>query len=155
LDNNEGEMFTHLTRFLQAILTGHNLGDKCPRLLQNDLFAPVPAQAKLWAKSCFVQIFPTLQPAPVPQAPQQPDMAALLAQVLAMTNPQNANAAPNDGEEKKDEDLASKLKMSTAEVGKILMMCGIENGDSEQLAPMDSKMCCKGHKQSIPKNNYL
>jgi hypothetical protein len=151
LDNKEGEMFTHLSHFLLAVLTGHNLGDECPRLQLQDLFAPVPAQARLWAKACFSKTFPTLQPDPVPQAPQQPDMAALLAQVLALTNPQNANAAPNEGEEKKDDDLASELKMSTAEVGQILLMCGIENGNSEQLPDWIQKCASKGTSKAYRK----
>jgi hypothetical protein len=152
LDNIAGEMFIHLQDFLRATLTGHNMGDECPRLSQEILFAPVPAQARLWAKARASKVYPTLFPPPAQvMAPAQPDMAALLAQVLALTQQNQAAAAAPAEEEKKDGDLAAELKMSQAEVGQILAMCGIANGNSDHLPQWINACSAKGTSKAYRK----
>jgi hypothetical protein len=145
LDNHNGDMFAHIKCFLLACLTGHNVGDASPQLSQAVLFNPPAADARQWATAKFRDSYPTLveppQAAPADNAllAGNPDMAALIAQLLA-----DRTGAPATGEEKKDDDDTSSKKplgMSNLELAATLKMCGLPNNADTDLLPAWFRQC--------------
>ena len=123
LENTEGEMFTHLKHFLLVCLSGHNIGDSHTLLSQEELLTPTPADARRWATRKFAVTFPTLIPAPTPTPAlaQDPNIVALLAQLLPLRGPPARTIA----EEKKDDsDDTTVMNMSQQEYVTTLVMCG-------------------------------
>jgi hypothetical protein len=140
LDNTDGEMYQHLKSYLQACLTGHNLGDPSPRISQDIVFAPPPLTARRWAKSRFARSFPTLIPAPAPPANATAppmDIAAIIAQLLPAAQGQRAQ-----GEEKKEEE-DTPLNMSQQELATTLLMCGLPAGANLTLLPAWIRTCAE------------
>jgi hypothetical protein len=157
LDNNDGAMYIHLRNFLLACLTGHNQADACPRLLQDVIYAPPSNVARVWAQDKFKRSYPALQPAQVNQNPPQvaqPNIAALLAQIMALqqhqNNPNNDGGAA--GEEKKEDEPADILNMSQQEIDSTIAMCGLPPGANVGLLPEWFRLCAaKGTSESYKK----
>jgi hypothetical protein len=139
LDDTDGDMYTHLRKFLMACLTGHNANDRCPRLQLDQILAPVSVQARIWAGKKFQDTYPTLRPRPPAAAdaqPIQPEVAAILAQLLrnqqqapvAQQQHQQAQVNPNDDDE-------TVYNMSRQEFESTLIMCGLNPQAAKEELP--------------------
>ena len=156
LDNKDGAMYMHLKNFLRACLTGHNQGDPCPRLPQDVIYAPTPNVARVWAQEKFRRSYPALQPVPANQQPQvaQPNIAALLAQIMALQQHQHNNNHDGGaaGEEKKGEEPTDTLNMSQQEIDSTFAMCGLPPGSHVGLLPEWFRLCAaKGTSEAYKK----
>ena len=149
-------MYTHLKSFLLACLTSHNQGDKCPRMDTETLVRPTPPQARRWAREKFAKTFPALQPPPVTQqAPAQGngghDIAALLAQVMAMQQMQQPRPVAEEKKET-DNDDTNPMGMSQDELNTTFQMCGLPAGSNVALLPEWIRLCAaKGTSDSYKK----
>ena len=99
------EMYSHLKQFLLSCLQAHNQADTKPHIDHTDMLAPVPIEGRQWAKDRFTALFPGLHPPVVPPVPHvgdgiNPALQALLARLIPI-----APAAPQQGEEKTEDDL--------------------------------------------------
>jgi hypothetical protein len=144
LDNRDGEMYEHLLSFLLACLTGHNVGDLCPRISQDLLLRPATATARRWAHSKFQRTYPTLMPSTPPAreaAPINADVAAILAHLTA----QNHRAPPAEEEKKDNGEDDTRSNMSQLELDTTLQMCGLPVGANPALLPEWFSRCSAKH----------
>jgi hypothetical protein len=147
-DKTDNGVIQHLTNFLLACLSTHNVGDNKPHLPPAILMEPASPDAKKWAKNWFTKLFESLKPNDgtiIPQGPQQPqhnNIMALLAQFLLaqaglIQQLQQQRNRADTGEEKKNEEKTDTetSPITSQEMKALLKMCGHDISGTFELLP--------------------
>ena len=122
--------------FLKAAHTLHKKESNCIALADATFTQRATIHGKRWAKERAMHLFPDITPATTPATPSTPtrrsDLLALADAIAAKTAGPSAASTPElagDSEEK----TFKKFGLCTADLHRILLMCGKETGEEESL----------------------